>query len=39
MLYSFQIRSYLQRKITVEHIHNFVANLMYRTEQKWMSRD
>lgn len=28
----------MQRKITVEHIPNFVANLMYRTEQKWMSK-
>jgi len=32
MLYSFQIRSYLQRKITVESIPNFVANLIYYTE-------
>ena len=33
------MRSYLQRKITVEHILSFVANLVYRTEQKWTSRD
>lgn len=39
MLYSFKVRNHLQIKISVEHIPIFVANLMYRTEQKWTSRD